>query len=235
MQFTFVTLFQNIIEGYFQDSILKRALDKGLLSVEFMNPRDYSNSKHNKVDDTAAGGGAGMVMNPQPLFDALSALQKSDENAHIIFTAPVGKPFTQRDAKRLAQQKKHIVFVSGRYEGIDERVIETYADEIFSIGDYILTGGELPSLVMMDAISRNVKEVLGNSESLEVESFEVPLLEAPSFSKPAVYEGNAVPSEYLKGNHSKIRALKLALSEAKTKFFRPELLKKQNIRTFYEK
>lgn len=176
-----------------------------------------------------------MVMNPQPLFDALGALVQKDEEAHIIFTSPVGKPFTQNDAKRLASQKQHIVFVSGRYEGIDERVIETYADEIFSIGDYILTGGELPSLVMMDAIARNVDGVLGNSESLEVESFEVPLLEAPSFSKPAVYNDNSVPSEYLKGNHSKIRTLKSALSEAKTKYFRPELLKKHNIRTFYEK
>lgn len=212
MKFTFVTLFQNIVEGYFQDSILKRAIDKDILHVDYLNPRDFSESKHNKVDDTAVGGGAGMVMNPQPLYDTLDALKSQDEDVHVIFLTPVAKPFRQNDAKKLAK-KSHIAFVSGRYEGIDERVIEKYADEVFSIGDYILTGGELASLVICDAVARNVDGVLGNSDSLTVESFETPLLEAPSFSKPKDYENNCVPSEYLKGNHSKIRSLKLALSE----------------------
>jgi len=225
MTYTFVTLFSNLVEGYFSDSILKRAIDKDLLGIKFLNPRDFSNNKHFKVDDTAVGGGAGMVMNPQPLYDALKSLKEEDENVHIVFLTPVAKPFVQNDAKRLAT-KSHIAFVSGRYEGIDERVIETYADEVFSIGDYILTGGELASLVMCDAISRNIDGVLGNSDSLTVESFETALLEAPSFSKPKCYEGLSVPSEYLKGNHSKIRSLKLAMSECKTKFFRPEQLKK---------
>jgi tRNA (guanine37-N1)-methyltransferase len=125
--------------------------------------------------------------------------------------------------------------VSGRYEGIDERVIEEYADEVFSIGDYILTGGELASLVVCDAVSRNIEGVLGNSDSLSIESFETPLLEAPSFSKPNNFRNIGVPSEYLKGNHSKIRSLKLELSECKTKFFRPEQLLKHRIRTSYEK
>jgi tRNA (guanine37-N1)-methyltransferase len=223
MTYTFVTLFSNLIEGYFKDSILKRAIDKDILEIDYLNPRDYSKNKHFKVDDTAVGGGAGMVMNPQPLFDALDDLKSKDENVHIVFLTPVAKPFVQNDAKRLAK-KTHIAFVSGRYEGIDERVIEKYADEVFSIGDYILTGGELASLVICDAVSRNIEGVLGNSESLEIESFETPLLEAPSFSKPKVYDGMKVPSEYLKGNHSKIRSLKLALSECKTKFFRPEQL-----------
>jgi len=234
MTFTFVTLFSNLVEGYFQDSILKRAMDKDLFSVNYLDPREYSKNKHAKVDDTAVGGGAGMVMNPQPLFDALDDLKKKDENVHIIFMTPVAKPFVQNDAKRLAT-KTHVAFVSGRYEGIDERVIEKYADEVFSIGDYILTGGELASLVMCDAISRNIDGVLGNSDSLTVESFESPLLEAPSFSKPKNYEGLSVPSEYLKGNHSKIRSLKLALSESKTKFFRPEQLLKHRTRISYEK
>jgi tRNA (guanine37-N1)-methyltransferase len=233
MKFTYVTLFQNLIEGYFQDSILKRAMDKELFSVDYINPRDYSESKHKKVDDTAVGGGAGMVMTPQPLFDTLGDMRKQGD-VHIIFTTPVAKPFTQNDAKRLAK-KSHVAFVSGRYEGIDERVIETFADEVFSIGDYVLTGGELPSLVMSDAIARNIEGVLGNVESLETESFETQLLEAPSFGKPPLYDGMAVPSEYLKGNHSKIAALKFALSECKTKFFRPEQLKQHKKRTFYEK
>ena len=234
MKFTFVTLFSNIVQGYFQDSILKRAIEKKLLSVEYVDPRDYSTNKHHKVDDTAVGGGAGMVMNPQPLYDTLDELKKQDPSLHVVFLTPVAKPFKQNDAKRLAK-KDHIAFVSGRYEGIDERVIEKYADEVFSIGDYILTGGELASLVMCDAISRNVEGVLGNSESLEIESFETPLLEAPSFSKPKDYEGNCPPSEYLKGNHSKIRTLKLVLSECKTKFFRPQELLKHRTRKSYEK
>lgn len=231
MRFTYVTIFSNLIEGYFQDSILKRGIESGKFSVDYLNPRDYSTSKHHKVDDTAAGGGAGMLMTPQPLFDALQTL---GDEAHIIFVAPVGKQFTQNDAKRLAT-KSHVVFVSGRYEGIDERVVERFGDEVFSIGDYVLTGGELPSLVMTDAIVRNIAGVLGNSESLEYESFESPLLEAPSFGKPPVYENMSVPSEYLKGNHSKIRALKSSLSECKTKYFRPEQLQKHKIRTSYEK
>ncbi|MGA9045604.1 tRNA (guanosine(37)-N1)-methyltransferase TrmD [Sulfuricurvum sp.] len=231
MRFTYVTIFSNLIEGYFQDSILKRGIESGKFSVSYLNPRDFSISKHHKVDDTAAGGGAGMVMTPQPLFDTLQTL---GDEAHIIFVAPVGKQFTQNDAKRLAT-KSHVVFVSGRYEGIDERVVERFGDEVFSIGDYVLTGGELPSLVMTDAIVRNIEGVLGNSESLEYESFETPLLEAPSFGKPPVYENMSVPSEYLKGNHSKIRALKSSLSECKTKYFRPEQLQKHKIRTSYEK
>ena len=139
MKFTFVTLFSNLVEGYFQDSILKRAIEKELMNIDYVNPRDYSNNKHSKVDDTAVGGGAGMVMNPQPLFDCLDELKKQDEEVHIVFLTPVAKPFKQNDAKRLSK-KSHIAFVSGRYEGIDERVVEKYADEVFSIGDYILTG-----------------------------------------------------------------------------------------------
>ncbi len=234
MKFTFVTLFSNLVEGYFQDSILKRAIDKGILNIEYLNPRDFSNNKHSKVDDTAVGGGAGMVMNPQPLYDCLNELKRSNKGVHIVFMTPVAKPFTQNDAKRLAK-KDHIALVSGRYEGIDERVVEKYADEVFSIGDYILTGGELASLVVCDAVSRNIDNVLGNSDSLSIESFETQLLEAPSFSKPKDYEGNYVPSEYLKGNHSKIRTLKIALSECKTKFFRPEQLLKHRTRKPYEK
>ena len=232
MKFSFVTLFPDLISGYFNDSILSRAIEKGLLEIDYINPRDKSQDKWKKVDDTAVGGGAGMVMTPQPLFDTLSQLQEDD--VHIIFATPVGKPFKQNDAKRLAK-KTHIAFVSGRYEGIDERVIEMFADEVFSIGDYILTGGELPSLVMADAISRNVEGVLGNQGSLDEESFEGFLLEAPAFSKPPDYENRVAPSEYLKGNRAKISALKILLSECKTKYFRPDQLKKYQRRKKYEK
>ncbi len=232
MKFSFISLFPNLISGYFEDSILSRAIEKGLLEINYVNPRDFSADKWKKVDDTAVGGGAGMVMTPQPLFDTLTSLQ--EEDVHIIFATPVGKPFNQNDAKRLAK-KKHIAFVSGRYEGIDERVIERFADEVYSIGDYILTGGELPSLVMADAISRNVEGVLGNQVSLDEESFEGFLLEAPAFARPPEYEGIKSPSEYMNGNHAKITALKLTLSECKTKYFRPNELLKHKRRKKYEK
>ena len=232
MKFSFITLFPDLISGYFEDSILSRAIEKSLLEIEYINPRDNSADKWNKVDDTAVGGGAGMVMTPQPLFDTLEKLQEDD--VHIIFATPVGKPFNQNDAKRLAK-KKHVAFVSGRYEGIDERVIEKFADEVFSIGDYILTGGELPSLVMADAISRNVEGILGNQESLDEESFEGFLLEAPAFARPPEYENMKAPSEYMNGNRAKIVALKLTLSECKTKYFRPNELLKHKRRKNYEK
>jgi tRNA (guanine37-N1)-methyltransferase len=226
MKFSFVTLFPSIIEGYFSDSILNRAIENKQIEVGYINPRDYTSNKHGKVDQPMIGGGAGMLMTPQPLFDTIEAVKNAslDKEIYVIVATPVGKPFRQNDAKRLAN-KAHIVFVSGRYEGIDERFIEEVADELFSIGDFILTGGELPSMVMCDAIARNVNGVLGNSDSLSVESFEASALEAPSFSKPKVYNEIGVPSELLKGNHAKISDLKNAMAKYKTKYFRPDMHK----------
>ena len=225
MRFSFVTLFPNLIKGYFSESILKRAIEDEKMSIDFYNPRDFTTDKHNRVDAPMIGGGAGMLMTPQPLMDTLKKVREVSPNAHVVFLSPVAKPFTQNDAKRLAK-KEHVVFVSGRYEGIDERVIEAQADELFSIGDFILTGGELASMVVCDAIARNVDGVLGNSDSLDIESFEYSLLEAPSFTKPTIYEESKVVSEFLKGNHSKITDLKRGLALCKTKYFRPDLYKK---------
>jgi len=224
MKFTFLTLFPNIIEGYFSDSILKRAIEEEFIWVDYVNPRDHTTNKHNKVDQPMIGGGAGMLMTPQPLFDSIEAIKKSSPNVYVVVATPVGKPFKQNDAKRLAN-KEHVVFVSGRYEGMDERFIESEADELFSVGDFILTGGELASLVMCDAIARNVSGVLGNSDSLTVESFEASALEAPSFSKPKIYKEITVPSELLKGNHGKISDLKNAMAKCKTLYFRPDMHK----------
>ena len=225
MKFTFVTLFPNLIEPYLKDSILNRAIESKFISYEFYNPRDFTKNKHKKVDDQIVGGGAGMLLFCQPLFDCLDEIKRKNEDAYIIFPLAAAKPFKQNDAKRLAN-KKNIVFISGRYEGIDERVIEKYANEVFSIGEYILTGGELPSLVMADAISRNINGVLGNSDSLEVESYENNLLEAPSFAKPEKFQNLSVVKEYLKGNHSRISDLKFQMSICKTKYYRPNKEKK---------
>jgi len=224
MKFIFITLFPNIIEGYFSDSILKRAIENKYIEIDYVNPRDYTQNKHAKVDKPIVGGGAGMLMMPQPLFDSVDAIKNSLPNAYVVVATPVGKPFRQNDARRLAK-KEHVIFVSGRYEGMDERFIEQRVDEVFSIGDFILTGGELPSMMMCDAIARNVEGVLGNSDSLSVESFELSSLEAPSFTKPNIYKQNSVPSEFLKGNHGKISDLKNAMAKAKTKFFRPDMHK----------
>ncbi len=229
MKFTFVTIFPQIVEGYFSDSILSRAVSSGLIEIAFENPRDYTENRYKKIDDAMIGGGAGMLMSPQPLSDTLESIKRESENAHIVFLSPVGKPFRQNDAKRLSK-KSHIVLVAGRYEGIDERVIELYADEIFSTGDYILTGGELPAMTICDAVSRNIDGVLGNSQSLETESYEEKLLEAPSFTKPNIYGGKEIISEFLKGNHSKIAAIKKQMALCKTKYFRPDLYRKSKVR-----
>ncbi len=229
MKFTFVTIFPEIIRGYFSASILNRAISSNLIEISFKNPRDYTKNRYKKVDDAMIGGGAGMLMTPQPLCDTLESIKSENSQAHIIFLSPVGKPFKQNDAKRLAN-KSHIVLVAGRYEGIDERVIELYADEIFSTGDYILTGGELPAMTICDAVSRNIKGVLGNTQSLETESFEDTLLEAPSFTKPEKYLSKSTVSEFSKGNHSKIADIKKQMALCKTKYFRPDLYRKSKVR-----
>lgn len=229
MKYTFVSLFPGLIEPYFQTSILARAKEKGILEFTFVNPRNFTTNKHFKVDDYKIGGGAGLLLQAQPLYDCLRHIKKQDKNVHFVFLLPCAKTFKQTDAKRLSK-KDHICFVSSRYEGLDERIVEEFANEVFSIGDFILTGGELASLVMCDAISRNIQDVLGNSESLSEESFENDLLEAPSFSKPFIFEKENkkfyVPSEFLKGNHAKITALKTTLASCKTKYFRPDLYQK---------
>jgi tRNA (guanine37-N1)-methyltransferase len=225
MKFTFVTLFPNIVSGYFSESILAKAIENKIIEIEYSNPRDFTTDKHGKVDAPMVGGGAGMLMSPQPLFDTIECIKSKDNNTHIIMMTPVAKKFTQNDAIRLSK-KSHIVLISGRYEGIDERIIETSVDEVFSIGDFIITGGELASLVVCDSISRQVENVLGNTDSLSGESFEENILEAPAFTKPDNFKEKSIVSEYLKGNHGKITALKRALSLYKTEYFRPDLYSK---------
>ncbi|RDU62643.1 tRNA (guanosine(37)-N1)-methyltransferase TrmD [Helicobacter sp. MIT 14-3879] len=231
MKFTFLSLFPNLISGYFSDSILKRAIDSKLLEIEIIDFREFSNNKYKKVDDFQVSGGAGLVIYADVLEKALKAISSRD--SHIIYLTPVAKQFNSYDAKRLASNKKHIIFICGRYEGIDERVIECFVDEVFCIGDYILTGGELASLVMCDCISRHIPNVLGNAESLLGESFEDNLLEAPIFTKTNIFSKKisnlSIPSEYSKGNHSRIRALKNELSLSKTKYFRPDIYNKVRI------
>jgi len=218
MKIIFLTLFPNIISCYFEDSVLKRAHEKNLFEVEFVNFREYSTNRFKRVDTPLVGGGAGMIIDNEALRYALKDLKSKYKSSKVIFLTPVGKKFNQKDAVRLASEEV-LILVCGRYEGFDERLIEDFADEVLSIGDYILTGGELGALVIADAILRNVKGVLGNSESLKGESFESNLLEPPQFSKTG-----EVPQILKSGNHAKIKEWQNSLAVQKTKFHRPDLI-----------
>ncbi len=218
MKIIFVTLFPNLIAPYFEDSILKRALLKNLFEIEFVNFRDFSTDKHKKVDTEITGGGAGMIIDNLALGKALEFLKMKYPRSKTIFLTPVGKRYNQKDAVRFAKEEV-LILVCGRYEGFDERVIEKYADEVISIGDFVLTGGELASLVIADSVLRNIEGVLGNEQSLREESFNSNLLEAPSFSK-----NGKVPGILKSGNHKKIKEWKEKTSFLKTKFHRPDLL-----------
>ncbi len=205
MKFDILTLFPDLILPYFEDSILKRAIEKKLISLQIHNIRDYSTDKHKKVDDTPYGGGAGMLMTCQPLFDSIRAAKKTNSGP-VIFLTPQGERFTQQKAEELSKHKE-IILLCGRYEGIDQRVRDELIDHEISIGDFVLTGGELPALVLIDSISRLIPGVLGKEESAEEDSFSKKLdrkLEYPHYTKPADYEGLVVPDVLLSGNHAEI-------------------------------
>ncbi|WP_405374040.1 tRNA (guanosine(37)-N1)-methyltransferase TrmD [Pseudobutyrivibrio sp.] len=226
MKFYILTLFPEMIEDALNTSILGRAKKAGSISFEAINIRDYTLDKHKKVDDYPYGGGAGMVMQAQPIYDAYQDVcQKAGHKVHCIYLTPQGKLFNQTDAKELAL-KEDICLLCGHYEGIDERVLEEIVDEYYSIGDYVLTGGELPSLVMIDAISRMVPGVLTNAESGEDESLENNLLEYPQYSRPEVWNERRVPPILLSGDHAKVDAWRKEQSIERTKERRPDLYQK---------
>jgi len=204
MNFTFISLFPEIIRSALNESITKRAIEKSLISYETINPRDYLKPKE-RIDDKVYGGGPGMLLKSEPLMKAIdNATSKFDRSERkIIYLSPKGKPFTQETAETLASEK-NIIFICGRYEGIDQRIIDHYVDDEISIGDYVLSGGELPALVVFDAISRNIEGVLGDDASLEQESFSEGLLEYPQYTRPEKMKLGDVPKELLSGNHAVI-------------------------------
>jgi tRNA (guanine37-N1)-methyltransferase len=203
MKFDILTIFPQVIDAYMSESILKRAQQDEKIQIQAHDLRQWSNDKHNKVDDTPYGGGPGMVMKVEP-FDLAVEAVKGEEKTRVIMTAASGKAFTQQDAKRLATEYNQLIFLCGRYEGIDYRVQEHIADEVFSIGDYVLTGGELPAMVMTDAVARLVPGVI-DAESLERESHSTPgFKEHPQYTKPEDYKGWRVPEILLSGDHGKI-------------------------------
>lgn len=220
MRIDILTLFPDMFTGFLNESIIKRAIDRELVNINIINFRDYTDDPHNKVDDTPYGGGAGMVLMPQPIFDAVEALK--DDNSYVILLTPSGKTYNQGVAKSL-KTKKHIILICGHYEGFDER-IKTKVDMEISIGDYVLTGGELASLVITDSVVRLLEGVITDT-SLESESFTDNLLDYPVYTKPREYEGLKVPDVLLSGDHKKINEYRLEERIRITKEKRPDLLK----------
>lgn len=229
MNFHILTLFPDMVMQGLSTSIIGRAKDRGLLSIEAVNIRDYTLERHKKVDDYPYGGGAGMLMQAQPVYDAWkSVVDRIGYKPRTVYLTPQGPTFTQSMAKDLAQEKD-LILLCGHYEGIDERVLEEIVTDYVSIGDYVLTGGELPAMVMVDAISRMVPGVLTNDESSSTESFEGNLLEYPQYSRPEEWMGKKVPSILLSGDHKKVDEWRREQAILRTIERRPDLLKKAEL------
>lgn len=224
MNYHILTLFPQMILDGLNTSIIGRAVEKQIISVEAVNIRDYSKDKHNHVDDYPYGGGAGMVMQPGPVCDAYENLCcRLDRRPRVIYMTPQGRVFNQNIAKELAQEKD-LVFLCGHYEGVDERALEMIVTDYLSVGDYVLTGGELPAMVMIDCISRLIPGVLNNDESAEIESFHDNLLEYPQYTRPEFYAGRQVPEVLLSGHHKNIEDWRRIQSIKRTWERRPDLL-----------
>lgn len=229
MNFHVLTLFPEMIEQGMHTSIIGRAIAGGYLSIDAINIRDYAFNKHQKVDDYPYGGGAGMLMQAEPVYLAYESVQKKlGYQPRVVYLTPQGEVFHQTMAKELAKEKD-LVFLCGHYEGIDERVLDEIVTDYVSIGDYVLTGGELPAMVMMDSISRMVPGVLSNQESGETESFAENLLEYPQYSRPEEWHGQKVPPVLLSGHHANIEAWRREQSILRTAKRRPDLLKKADL------
>lgn len=229
MRFSVVTIFPDIVHAYLSFSILKRAVQRNLLTVSVHNLRDYTDDKHRMVDDYPYGGGAGMVMKPEPFFRVAESHWPEKAKRRIVLLSPKGRLFNQETAQELSRERREIVLFCGRYEAVDERVGEFLADDEISAGDYILTGGELPALVIIDAVSRLIPGVLGDSHSAEEESFSWGLLDYPHYTRPEAFRDMRVPDVLLSGNHREItrwrkkQALRLTLEK------RPDLMERYRL------
>ena len=220
MKFDVLTLFPEMFE-ILNQSIIGKAIEKQLIDINLINIRDFSKDKHKKVDDTPYGGGAGMVMKPDVVYDAYQSIK--DRNAKVIYMSPQGKPLNQKKVEELSKEN-HLIILCGHYEGIDQRVLDKIVDEEISIGDYVLTGGEIPAMVLIDSVSRYVEGVL-KEDSIKEESFSNGLLEYPQYTRPEVFEGMKVPEVLLSGHHENIEKWRKEKSLEITKKKRPDILK----------
>lgn len=228
MHFVVLTLFKEMVGTIMNTSIMGRALEKGLINLDVIDIRDYAENKHNRVDDYPYGGGAGMVMQAGPVYKACEAARElidSQKRTRLIYLSPIGRPFTQEVAKELSQEED-LIFLCGHYEGIDERALELEADDYISLGDFVLTGGELPAICIMDAVARLVPGVLSNDESASDESFEGNTLEYPQYTRPEEFMGMRVPDVLLSGHHANIKQWRREQSLIRTRERRPDLFEK---------
>ena len=226
MNFVVLTLFKDMVESAMNTSIMGRAIEKGLIDLNVIDIRDYACNKHNRVDDYPYGGGAGMVMQAEPVYKACEAArQLLKKPGKLIYLSPIGRTFTQEVAKELAQEE-NLIFLCGHYEGIDERVLEMEVDDYISLGDFVLTGGELPAICIMDAVSRLVPGVLNNDDSASDESFEGNTLEYPQYTRPEEFMGKHVPDVLLSGHHANIERWRREQSLLRTIERRPDLMDK---------
>ncbi|RLL45296.1 tRNA (guanosine(37)-N1)-methyltransferase TrmD [Oceanobacillus piezotolerans] len=224
MHIDILTLFPEMFKGVFETSILNKAKEKEKFSYQLVNFRDYTENKHNRVDDYPYGGGAGMVLSPQPIFDAVEAIKKEKQTKpRIILMCPQGETYNQKKAEELAKEE-HLLFICGHYEGYDERIREHLATDEISIGDYVLTGGELGAMVVVDSVVRLLPDVLGNKESAPMDSFSTGLLEHPHYTRPADFRGMKVPEVLMSGDHAKIEAWRKTESLRRTYERRKDLL-----------
>jgi len=226
MRFDVLTLFPEVIENYCDVSIMKRARESGVFEVNTVNPRDFTLDKHKKVDDTPYGGGAGMVLAPQPYVDAYESIERL-ENSITVMLSPQGEPLCEKLVCDLAKYDQ-IVMLCGHYEGFDERIRDIINPKEISVGDFVLTGGELPALCLIDAVSRKIEGTLGKIESAHEDSFSNGLLEYPQYTKPREYRGLCVPEVLLNGNHKEIAKFRLEQQIERTKLRRPDLYEKYN-------
>ena len=233
MKFTVLTLFPEIPRAFFENSIMAKAVEKGIIAYDLVNIRDFALDKHKTCDDNPYGGGAGMLMKTEPLCGAIESVgvkpkafskngKKRKRTKRVIYVSPSGKPLTQKLANELSKEEE-LVFICGRYEGIDQRIIECYVDDEISVGDYVLSSGELAATVIIDSVYRLVDDVI-SSESLEEESFTDGLLEYPQYTRPEIFRGMKVPEVLLSGHHENIRKWRLKKRLEKTLRFRPELI-----------
>lgn len=224
MRFDVLTLFPELIQSHLDFSIMKRATDEGVISVNAINPRDFTLDKHKKVDDTPYGGGAGMVLMPQPYVDAYNSIAKFENSVTLMMT-PQGEPFNDKISNELAKYEQ-VIILCGHYEGYDERIREIIKPREISIGDFVLTGGELPALCVIDSVSRKIDGTLGKIESAHDDSFSDGLLEYPQYTKPREYLGYKVPEVLLNGNHKLIEEFRMQQKIERTKSKRPDLYQK---------
>ena len=224
MDFTVLTLFPEFLDAFFANGIIGRAMEQELISGSSINVRDFTTDRHHTVDDRPYGGGFGMVMKPDPLFKAIDAAKAKSPNSRVVLMTPQGKPFNQKTAENYAQgDTQGLIFICGRYEGIDERVYARHVDEEISIGDYVMTGGELAAMTIIDSVARLLPGVLGSCESFQSDSFSDDRLEYAHYTRPEVFEDMAVPEVLLSGNHGKIEEWRRSSSLKRTFLKRPDL------------